>query len=138
MAWRKSSPALIAAFDGALPDDPRVERRSMFGYPAAFVNGNMFTGLHQENLMLRLPEKLRGELAKRGGAPWEPTPGRRMREYMLLPEALLSDRRALTGWLSKSLAYAASLAPKARRTAKPARAALLRQQRTSTAKRKVK
>ena len=27
----------LAAFDAALPDDPRVERRKMFGYPAAFA-----------------------------------------------------------------------------------------------------
>ncbi len=45
--WKKSSPALIAYFDKALPDDPRVERRQMFGYPCAFVNGQLFTGLHQ-------------------------------------------------------------------------------------------
>ena len=53
MAWRKSSPELIAAFDAALPDDRRVQRRKMFGYPCAFTGGNMFTGLHQENLIVR-------------------------------------------------------------------------------------
>jgi len=33
MRWRKSPPELIAVFDAALPDDRRVQRRSMFGYP---------------------------------------------------------------------------------------------------------
>jgi len=52
--WAKSPPALVDAFAAALPDDPRVERRSMFGYPAAFANGQLFTGLHQSDLMVRL------------------------------------------------------------------------------------
>lgn len=56
MAWQKSSPELIARFDACLPDDPLVERRQMFGYPCAFVNGNMFVGLHEQNLIMRLDE----------------------------------------------------------------------------------
>jgi hypothetical protein len=31
----------------------------MFGYPAAFVNSNMFMGLFQESMLIRLPEKCR-------------------------------------------------------------------------------
>jgi hypothetical protein len=45
MVWQKSPAALIARFDELLPKDPRVARRKMFGYPAAFVNGRMFAGL---------------------------------------------------------------------------------------------
>jgi hypothetical protein len=55
--WRKSPDDLIALFHAALPDDPRIERRKMFGYPCAFVGGNLFTGLHQENVIVRLAEK---------------------------------------------------------------------------------
>jgi hypothetical protein len=29
----------------------RAQRRQMFGYPAAFVNGHLFAGLHQSNLV---------------------------------------------------------------------------------------
>ncbi|MBM3503710.1 MAG: TfoX/Sxy family protein [Alphaproteobacteria bacterium] len=60
MQWKKSSPALIARFAAALPDDPKIQRRSMFGYPCSFVNGNFFTGLHQENVVVRLPGDARG------------------------------------------------------------------------------
>lgn len=56
MAWQKSSPELIARFGACLPDDPLIERRQMFGYPCAFVNGKMFVGLHEENLIMRLDE----------------------------------------------------------------------------------
>ena len=54
--WRKSPGDLVALFYGALLDDPRVERRQMFGYPCAFVGGNLFTGLHQESVIVRLAE----------------------------------------------------------------------------------
>ncbi len=44
MAWTKSPPEIIAAFERAAPKDPRVVRRPMFGYPALFLNGNMLSG----------------------------------------------------------------------------------------------
>ena len=47
MAWKKSPPALIETFDAVLPGAP-AERRLMFGYPAAFVNGNMFMSLFED------------------------------------------------------------------------------------------
>jgi TfoX/Sxy family transcriptional regulator of competence genes len=112
MAWRKSPPALIAAFDAALPADPHVERRKMFGYPAAFAHGHLFTGLHQESLMVRLGEAQRTALRKSGGRPFEPMPGRTMREYVVVPEAIVADRRALATWLKRGLAYVGSLPPK--------------------------
>jgi TfoX/Sxy family transcriptional regulator of competence genes len=62
MSWRKSTDALKDLFLRTLPDDPRVERRSMFGYPCAFAGGSMFAGLHQENLIVRLGEVERAEL----------------------------------------------------------------------------
>jgi TfoX/Sxy family transcriptional regulator of competence genes len=107
MAWRKSSPELIAAFIAALPRNSQVERRQMFGYPAAFVNGNLFAGLHQEDVLVRLPEEQRTRLLKNGGRHWEPTPGRRMKEYLLLPVDFRPA--ALARWLKHSFAYAASL-----------------------------
>lgn len=112
MAWRKSPPALIAAFDAALPKDTHVERRKMFGYPAAFAHGHLFTGLHQESLMVRLGEAQREALMKSGGRPFEPMPGRPMREYVVVPKAIVADRRALTTWLKRGLAYVDSLPPK--------------------------
>jgi hypothetical protein len=102
--WEKSSPELAAAFDAALPDDPRVVRRKMFGYPAAFVNGHMFAGTHEHRIVVRLPEP--------DAAPFEPKPGRPMREYVVVPPAMRADGSALGPWLARALAYAASLPPK--------------------------
>lgn len=121
MAWRKSPPALIAAFDAALPDDPHVERRKMFGYPAAFAHGHLFTGLHQENLMVRLGEAQRAALVKNGGRPFEPMPGRAMREYVVVPDTIVEDKRALAMWLKRGLAYVGTLPAKAEKRSKAVR-----------------
>jgi hypothetical protein len=117
--WRKSPDDLIALFYAALPDDPRVERRKMFGYPCAFVGGNLFAGLHQENVIVRLAENDRlAAIGKQGARLFEPMSGRQMREYIVLPEAALAKREGLAAWLQRGLDYGASLPPKAK---KPAR-----------------
>ena len=117
MPWKKPSEAIVATFTAALPDDPATVRRQMFGYPCAFTRGNMFSGLHQERLIVRLPEDARREVAALGGAPFEPMPGRPMKEYMVLPAAVLSDPEALRGWVARAFAFARSLAPKAAKKA---------------------
>ena len=45
MKWRKSSETLVQKFAELVPQDPRVERRKMFGYPAAFTGGNYAASL---------------------------------------------------------------------------------------------
>jgi len=116
--WKKSPPQLIERFGTALPSDERVERRSMFGYPCAFVNGNMFCGLHEDRLIVRLAEPERARLLEEPGArQFEPFPGRRMTEYVVVPDPLANP--SLQRWLSRAFKYAASLPPKpARRPAK--------------------
>lgn len=112
--WRKAPPALIETFLKAIPNDPRIEHRQMFGYPAAFINGNLFAGLHQETFMLRLSEADRDRARNDLGAEtFEPMPGRAMREYMALPEPVIAERDELAEWVERSIAYAASLPPKA-------------------------
>jgi TfoX/Sxy family transcriptional regulator of competence genes len=111
--WRKSPSALIERFHAALPDDPRIEVRTMFGFPAAFAEGRLFAGLHQDDLMLRLGDAERAQLlALPGASSFEPIPGRRMREYAVVPPGMHADRRVLRRWMAKALAHATSLPPK--------------------------
>lgn len=118
MKWRKTPEELVNTFLTALPEDARVERRKMFGYPCAFVNGNMFTGLHQEDLIVRLAEEDRQRLVEKQGARiFSPMPGRPMKEYVSLPEDILGDAKELRGWIRRSLEYAAALPPKAAKKA---------------------
>jgi TfoX/Sxy family transcriptional regulator of competence genes len=122
--WRKSPDELIALFYAALPDDPRVECRKMFGYPCAFVTGNLFAGLHQESVIVRLAENERAAaIAEQGACMFEPIPGRPMREYIVLPDAALKGRSKLASWLQRALDYAASLPTKEKRPRRSARSA---------------
>ncbi len=86
----------------------------MFGYPAAFVNGNMAAGLHENGLVLRLDEKERDALRKIGGRPFV-VMGRTMTGYILAPAEFTEKRAELKKWLARSVAYAKSLPPKAKK-----------------------
>ena len=110
--WRKSPPELIDLLGRALPNDPAVERRTMFGYPCAFIKGNMFAGLFGENIFVRLPEGERAGLVGKGeAAPFEPVPGRTMKEYVVLRGGAC-QAAALKAVISQSLAYARTIPAK--------------------------
>ena len=121
--WKKSPPELIAAFDAAIAGKPGVERRQMFGYPCAFLNGNMLSGLVQEQMMVRLSEADRARASLDAAAtPFAPG-GRPMREYVVLPPAIVADKRKLGAWLERAVAYVETLPAKKPRKprAKPKR-----------------
>jgi len=72
-------------FDKSVPSSVTVSRRKMFGYPAAFANGNLFIGLHQNDFIMRLSEEDRTRFrAEYGERIFEPMKGRPMREYVRL------------------------------------------------------
>jgi len=119
--WRPAPAELIARFDEALSSVPDAERRQMFGYPCSFINGQMFAGLHQENMILRLSQEDRAQFLQIDQArPFEPMPGRTMKEYVVVPPSVLDSKSQLSKWLEKASAYARSLPPKTRK-AKSAR-----------------
>ena len=119
MAWTKSPEALQNLFIEALPDNPRIERRRMFGYPSAFVNGNMFAGLFQDQMFARLPPTDRAALERRfGPLPFEPMPGRPMKDYTRLPDEVVADEGEVAAWLAKSLAWSAALPAKVKKAKK--------------------
>ncbi len=113
--WQKSSPELINRFDACLPSAAGVERRQMFGYPCAFVNGNMFTGLHEQRLVVRLPEADRNELLRAGDAAAFTVMGRTMREYVVIADTLERSPSEITAVMRKALAYARALPVKQRK-----------------------
>ena len=107
--WTKAPEPLVALFARAIEGLPGVEARKMFGYPAAFVNRNMFAGLFRTSMILRLSEEDRRES---GAKPFEPVPGRPMREYIVVPEKILRSATLLDVWLRKGYTLASSLPPK--------------------------
>lgn len=121
MVWTKSPKGLIDLFALSLPEGPGLERRVMFGYPAAFVNGNMFAGLFQDSAMARLPPSLAERLiADHGARPFEPMPGRPMRAYLVLPDEIVEDEARFAETLRAAYAYTAAMPPKAKKPRKAA------------------
>ncbi len=91
----------------------------MFGYPAAFIKGQMFTGLFQSSMILRLSQEDRARfLEEFAGTLFEPMPGRVMREYVVVPATVLNSTRLLETWLAKSSEYVSTLPPESARRKK--------------------
>ena len=112
-SFSKAPPELVALFEQVVAGLPMAETRRMFGYPAAFANGQMFVSLFGDNMILRLPEPERiAFIQKQHTQLFEPMPGRPMKEYVVVPPALLKAGRPLDEWLGKAAAYAQSLPPK--------------------------
>ena len=99
-------------FRSVVPEHPAVAVKPMFGNLSAFVNGNMFAGIYGADVFVRVSEKDDAALRKAGGGPFEVMPGRAMGGYTMLPEAWRTDRKKVTSWIEKSLAYAETLPPK--------------------------
>ena len=114
MEWQKTPADVTGAFDAALPDDPRLERRKMFGFPAGFVGGNMFAGTFGESVVVKLPEAERARALDQGASTFEPMPGRAMREYVVVPPTALADEAQLRGWVRRAFDYVAALPAKDR------------------------
>lgn len=116
--FRRSPPELIARFDELATLAAEADRKQMFGYPTCVLHGNMFMGLHEDSLILRLAEADRAEfLSRYHAATFEPMPGRPMKEYVVVPPSLVSDD-AVGDWIRRSLAYARQLPAKTPRKKK--------------------
>ena len=113
---KKCKPApreAVSAFEAATSVLAGVEPRKMFGYSCVFANGNMFSGLHEAGMVLRLPDEHRAEFLRlKGAEQFEPMPGRVMREYVVVPKVLLKAAEQLREWVEKSLSYVSSLPTK--------------------------
>lgn len=114
MQWKKTPPALAALFDKAAPKDPRVVRKPMFGYPALFLNGNMFAGTFQNKVVARLSEADREKAKQNGVRQFEPMPGRPMKEYVVVPGTDVANPAALASWIERAHRHAETLPAKAK------------------------
>ena len=111
--WKPAPSEAIKAFETATSGLVGAEPRKMFGYSCAFAKGNMFSGLHEAGMVLRLPEEQRAEFLRlKGAKQFEPMPGRVMREYVVVPKILLDSPEQLRSWAEKSLTYVLSLPEK--------------------------
>src|SRR5438270_7078604 len=96
-SWKKSPAELVERFTTALPVHPDLVRKPMFGYPAAFVNGNMVCGLFEDSVVVRLGKEAAREVVANGTAQqFEPMPGRTMTGYVLVRVEDAEDPTALS------------------------------------------
>ena len=120
MPFKKSSREIEERFEAALPNDPGIEPRKMFGYKCAFVRGNFFAGLFEESVVVRLPDGLDRSFAELAGAEgFNPMgKGKGMTGWFVVPESISFDPRRLERLLAATFTVVCELPPKA---AKPPR-----------------
>lgn len=111
--WQSTPFELTAWFTRLIMVFPGVQVEKMFGFPCAFVNGQMFCGMFEDSMFIRLSEADRLALLDAEGAElFSPMPGRPMREYVVVPSTFVDDEELLQPWLEKSFAYTKTLPPK--------------------------
>jgi len=88
----------------------------MFGYPCAFVGGNLTTGPYHASWFVRLPAADEAELRALGGGSFEPMAGRPMRGYVTVPGSVLDDPASLSGWVDRAVAFVRTLPDKSVKT----------------------
>jgi len=110
--FSKSPSELVERFGAVMDRYPDVTRKKMFGYPAAFVGGNMATGLFADRWVVRLPDAEIEPAKAAGAGAFEPVPGKPMKSFVLIPPADVDDDSAIGTWVERGMAHAASLPPK--------------------------
>jgi len=111
--WDKPSQDLIDLLDMILI--PYIHtKRKMFGSPSYFLNNNMFAGVHEDIIFLRLSENDREELLNDDidACHFDPLEGRPMKEYLVITEKIYRDVNQLEKWILKSINYVSSIPPK--------------------------
>jgi hypothetical protein len=107
------APEKVALYDKLIATRPEIERKGDAN-PYTAVNGNMFTILlGSERLGIRLPEEERAKFLKKYGTTLLEAYGAVMKEYVAVPDGLLSNTKELARYLDLSFAYVGTLKPKA-------------------------
>jgi hypothetical protein len=113
--FTKSTPEIVARFRAVLERNPApdITQKLMFGYPCAWIGGNMATGLFADEWWVRLSEPERDSLLTLPGAhQFEVMPGKAMGRYVVMPPDVVADDVAIDAWLQKAFAFTRTLPPK--------------------------
>lgn len=103
----ESTPSAVTAFEAALPPDPRVVRKQMFGVPCAFVNRQMFFGTFEGDLVARIgPVRAEIAAAEPGRQVFTPRENQPWKDYVRLqaneaPEVLSALAAEALAWTAK-------------------------------------
>jgi TfoX/Sxy family transcriptional regulator of competence genes len=121
MKLEKPSPGLIVEFKAVVAELRGAQPRKMFGYDAAFVNGNMAIGLWQNTCVVKVSARDAEQLIASGqGVPFRPMKDRVMSGWVELSEELAHDPEELAAWAERAVAHVSTLPPKVKKPAKGA------------------
>jgi TfoX/Sxy family transcriptional regulator of competence genes len=93
-----------------------IEKRKMFGCPCAFVNGNMFFGVYQDQLFLRMNEENREALNQIIPIKSFSPMGKVMKAYISIPREIINEQDKLLLLVKNALLNALVLPPKHKKT----------------------
>jgi TfoX/Sxy family transcriptional regulator of competence genes len=119
MAWKKAPEALKVLMEKAM-EGIHAEKRTMFGFPCWFVNGNMFAGLFEDSVFVRLSPAQKDK-AHEAGKPFpafSPMPGRPMKDYSLISKDVHGAPSRFGPLLEEAWTHAAALPPKQKKPRK--------------------
>ncbi len=116
MSWQRPSENLVRLLNDSL-QGVECEKKKMFGQYAFFMNGNMFCGVHQSSIFLRMAREDLEEAMSRYSelGKFEPREGMVMKEYLQASPEFVRDLELFRELLKKSVEYARNLPPKKRR-----------------------
>ena len=108
-------PEKVALYQRLIESVEGVDARSNFGSAYTAVNGNMYSMISKHGVIgIRLPEPDRSAFLAayhtelfRGDPAWPPA-----KEFVAVPDELLSDMKALSPVLERSYRYVLTLKPK--------------------------
>ncbi len=111
--WKKPNQELMSLLDTMI-QPYNCTQKKMFGSPTFFVNNNMFAGVHEDTIFIRLSEEDRKVIQEEDpdSEHFEPLEGKKMREYMILTESICREIPRLEKWIERSFTYASSFPPK--------------------------
>lgn len=110
--WQKPSKETIAIYQNIVARLDGVEKRTLFGCPCAFVNGNMFFGVYQDQLFLRMNDEQRELLNQIAPVKSFSPMGKVMKAYIDIPEEIINDQEKLLALVQNALHPAQVLPPK--------------------------
>lgn len=111
-AKKKSISTQVELYDKLIATIPELKRKGAAN-PYTSLNGNMFTLLHQSRtLAIRLPESTREQFLKQYKTKLFEAYGAVMKEYVTVPDSLLTKTKELQKYIELSYEYAKTLTPK--------------------------
>lgn len=101
----KLTELLARVGDDAL-GEAEVECKHFFSGAAGYANGKICMSYTAVGFALKLPEDARDALMQEGARPLQYFPKAPIKkDYVVLPDAILEDTKALRGWVKMSVGY---------------------------------